>query len=202
MQAEISDAIHAGVLTPCNTPSPWCHQMFPVPKAGRSEVRLCSDFKRLNSALKRPVYPTESNSQILRHIPPDSKYFVTFDMTSSYHQCEVHPEDRELLTVICQYGRFRYNCLSQGICSASDFFNFLSDGNLRWEKCWQCLLKNMDDVLMGAPSLQALEEMIAEFLLSCKDKNIKLKPSKFVISTCVEFGGCRISSDRLRASSS
>ena len=46
MQAEISDAIHAGVLTPCNTPSPWCHQMFPVPKAGRSEVRLCSDFKR------------------------------------------------------------------------------------------------------------------------------------------------------------
>ena len=50
---------------------------------------------------------------------------------------------------------------------------------------------------MGAPSLQALEEMIAEFLLS-SEKNIKLKPSKFIISTCVEFGCCRISSDRLR----
>ena len=73
MQAEISDAIHAGVLTPCNTPSKWVHQMFPVPKAGKNEVRLCSDFKRLNSAIERPVYPTESNSQILRHVPPDSK---------------------------------------------------------------------------------------------------------------------------------
>ena len=51
---------------------------------------------------------------------------------------------------------------------------------------------------MGAPSLQALEEMIAEFLLSCKDKNIKLKPSKFIISTCIEFGGCRISAERLK----
>ena len=71
-------------------------------------------------------------------------------------------------------------------------------GNLRWEKCWRRLLKNMDDVLMGAPSLEALEEMITEFLLSCQDKNIKLKPSMFVISTCVEFGGCRISADRLR----
>ena len=40
--------------------------------------------------------------------------------------------------------------------------------------------------------------MITEFLLSCQAKNIKLKPSKFFISTCVEFGGCRISADRLR----
>ena len=56
----------------------------------------------------------------------------------------------------------------------------------------------MDDVLMGAPTLEALEAMITEFLLSCQAKNIKLKPSKFYISTCVEFGGCRISADRLR----
>ena len=96
-------------------------------------------------------------------------------MTSGYHQCCVHPDDRELLTVICQYGRFRFNSLSQGITSASDFFNYLSDGDLRWANCWERLLKNMDDVMMGAPTLQALEEMIAEFLMSCKAKNIKLK---------------------------
>ena len=198
MNRELNDAMEAGVLTPCNSHSDWVHQMFPVPKPGKSEVRLVSDFKRLNSALQRPVFPVESNSQLLRHIPPDSKFFCTLDMTSGYHQCEVHPDDRELLTVICQQGRFRYNCLSQGICSASDFFNFLSDGNVRWEACWRKLLKNMDDVLMGAPTLEALEAMVEEFLQSCHAKNIKLKPSKFVISTCVEFGGCRISADRLR----
>ena len=52
----------------------------------------------------------------------------------------------------------------------------------------ETLLKNMDDVLMGAPTLEALEVMITEFLLSCQAKNIKLKPSKFFISTFVEFG--------------
>ena len=139
----------------------------------------------------------ESNSQLLRHLHPDSKFFCTLDMTSGYHQCEVHPDDRELLTVICQQGRFRYNCLSQGICSACDFFNFLSDGNVRWEACWRQLIKNMDDILMGAPTLEALETMIEEFLQSCHAENIKLKGTKFVISSCVEFGRCRISADKL-----
>ena len=158
MNRELNDAIQMGVLTPCNSHSDWVHQMFPVPKPGKPEVRLISDFKRLNSALQRPAYPVESNSQLLRHLHPDSRVFCTLDMTSGYHQCEVHPDDRELLTVICQYGRFRFNCLSQGITSASDFFNYLSDGDLRWAKCWERLLKNMDDVMMGAPTLQAFEE--------------------------------------------
>ena len=43
-------------------------------------------------------------------------------MTSGYHQLEVHPDDRHYLTVICQAGRFRYNVVSQGIISASDFW--------------------------------------------------------------------------------
>ena len=75
MNNELSDAIEAGVLTPCSESNEWVHQIFPVPKPGRPEVRL-------------------------------------------------------LLTVISTQGRFRYNSLSQGICSASDFFNFLSDGNI------------------------------------------------------------------------
>lgn len=57
-------------------------------------------------------------------------------MTSGYHKCAVHEEDRHLLTVISTHGRFRYNSLSQGICSAIDFFNFLLDGNIRWEACY------------------------------------------------------------------
>ena len=112
---ELSDAIVAGVLTPCSESSEWVHQMFPVPKPGRPEVRLVADFKRLNSALQRPTYPVESNSQLLRHSHPDSKYFCTLDMTSGYHQIAVHEEDRHLLTVISTQGRFLYNSLSQGI---------------------------------------------------------------------------------------
>ena len=146
MDTEISQAVAAGVLSPCSQATEWCHQLFPVPKPGRDEVRIVSDFRRLNSAMLRPHFPTESNSQMLRHVEPDPRFFGTLDMVSGYHQVSVHPADRHLLTVVCQQGRFEYNSLSQGICSASDLFNYLSDGTVRYDGKWQSIQKNMDDV--------------------------------------------------------
>ena len=59
------------------------------------------------------------------------------------------------------------------------------------------MIKIMNDILMGAPTLAKMESMMEEFLQSCHEKNIKLTGSKFLISSCVEFGGCRISHDTL-----
>ena len=58
------------------------------------------------------------------------------------------------------------------------------------------LSSNLDEMRFSMnDKTEALEEMKAEF---CKAKNIKLKPSKFFISNCIEFGGCRISAERLK----
>ena len=105
--------------------------------------------------------------------------FAVVDMCSGYHQVSVHPEDRGLLTVICQQGRFRYNCLSQGITSASDLFNMVSDGDSRFNELWRSMIKNMDDVLFAGRSLEDLQQKLETFLEFCRRKNIKLKPSKF-----------------------
>merc|ERR1711888_164511 len=191
---ELKEALDAGVLSPCTEPSEWVHQLFPVAKQGQpGKVCLVSDFKHLNSYMKRPVYPTESVTQLLHHIDPSSTVFAVVDMTSGYHQVRVHPEDRRFLTVICQAGRFRYNVLSHGISSASDLFNMMSDGNSRFGDLWRCSLKNMDDVLIAGRDMEDLKSKMHTFLEFCQEKNIKLKPSKFVISTEVEFGGCIIS---------
>ena len=198
---ELKEALDAGILSPSTEPSEWVHQLFPVAKPGQpGKVRLVADFRRLNSCLSRPVYPTESVTQLLRHIDPEATVFAVMDMCSGYHQVRVHPEDREYLTVICQAGRFRYNCLSQGITSASDLFNMVSDGNSRFGELWKCSLKNMDDVLICGVGMEDLKEKMHTFLDFCKTKNIKLKPSKFRIATEVEFGGCIISRETLEES--
>ena len=92
--------------------------------------------------------------------------------------------------VICQQGRFRYNCLSQGITSASDLFNMVSDGNSRFDEFWRSSLKNMDDVLFAGRNLEDLKLKMETFLEFCKKKNIKVKPSKFRVASSVEFGVC------------
>ena len=49
MDKELSEAISAGVLSPCNEATSWTHQLFPVPKHRYDEVRLVSDFRCLNA---------------------------------------------------------------------------------------------------------------------------------------------------------
>ena len=118
---------------------------------------------------------------------------------SKFHCVRVHPEDRHFLPVICQAGRFRYNVLSQGITSASDLFNMMSEseGNSRFEELWRTCLKNMDDVLIAGRNMEDLKGKLVTFLNFCHTKNINLKTSKFLISTEVEFGGCLISKETL-----
>ena len=80
-------------------PSQWASKAFPVIKGNGKDVRKVSDFKQLNKAIERPHWPTESSDQLLRNIESDSRFFVTLDLTSGYHQVEVDKESRNLLCI-------------------------------------------------------------------------------------------------------
>ena len=59
-------------------------------------------------------------------------------------------------------------------------------------------LKNMDDVLIHRRNLKELKDKLENFLEFCREKNLKLKPSKLNISEQVEFGGAVISSELVK----
>ena len=85
---EFRDIINAGILVPNNEPSDWCSQAFPRLKPGSDppRCRWVTDFRGLNTALKRPVWGIESSSQVMRHIDPEARFFACFDATSGFHQ--------------------------------------------------------------------------------------------------------------------
>ena len=67
------------------------------------------------------------------------------DLTSGYHQISLDKESQNLLVISTPMWRFKYLVLAQGVCSASDIFNFLTDGSMRYDGSEAT--KNMDDVL-------------------------------------------------------
>ena len=136
--------------------------------------------------------PTESSGQLLRHIDPEAKYFASADMTSGYHQIRVDEESSNLLAISTPMGRYKFTVLAQGVCSSSDIFNYLTDGSFRRDNSGA--LKNMDDVLLHGKTIEELKGKLENFLAFCRDKNLKLKPSKLNIGKDVEFGGAVISS--------
>ena len=70
-QQELKNCLDAGILEAATQPTPWASKAFAVPKKTPGEARLVADFRVLNKSLKRPIWPTESCDQMLRHIPPN-----------------------------------------------------------------------------------------------------------------------------------
>ena len=77
------------------------------------------------------------------------------DLTSGYHPIPIDKENQDLLVISTPMGRFKYLVLAQGVCSASDIFNFLMDGSMRYDGSQA--IKNMDDVLLYNHTLEELK---------------------------------------------
>ena len=154
------------------------------------KARLVSDFRIVNKKLKRPNWPLEGSSSLLKRLNRNHKFFCTLDFSSGYHQCRLDPEDRDIFSILLPQGKFRYARWPQGASPSSDAFLILSDKDLR-NRAW--CFKNMDDLLISASTGDILERRIEYVLKVCEKKNAKLSPSKFKISNNVSFGGHQIS---------
>ena len=194
--------IDAGILVPHDEPAEWRSQAFPRMKPGSNppKARWVTDFRRLNSCLKRPVWGAESSSQVIRHICPEAKYFASFDATSGFHQIRVDESSSRLMTIVTQFGTYRYTVLGQGICSAQDLFNYITDGSTKLDAEFK-VLKNIDDFLLYGTTLEDLELQIEKLMKLCSRINLKLAPSKFVLNTSVKFGGTVISAEKIQNNS-
>ena len=172
-EKELQSCLEAGQIVPCGTePSQWSSKAFPVPKSDGKSVRIVTDFKQLNKNIERPNWPTESSGQLLRHIDPGARYFVSCDLTSGNHQIALDEESSNLLCISTPMGRYKFTVLAQGVCSSSDIFNYLTDGSLRRDSSGA--LKNMDDILLYGKDLKELKLKLENFLSFGKDKHQKV----------------------------
>ena len=101
----------------------------------------------------------------------------------------------DFLVIATPAGRLRMKVLAQGVTSASDIFNIVTDSSTRLDSN---VVKNMDDLAFFADTLEDLEKHVCQFLSFCKAKNLKLKTSKFVISESVEFAGATLNAELVR----
>merc|ERR1712120_22116 len=104
------------------------------------------------------------------------------------------------MTIVTQYGTYRYTVLGQGIFSSQDLFNWITDGGTKLDEDFQ-VLKNIDDFCLFAKTLPELEKQIDKLAKLCEKINLKLSPSKFTLSTAVKFGGTIISAEKIKDNS-
>jgi hypothetical protein len=121
VKKEILKLLSAEVIFPISD-SEWVSPIHMVPKKGGITVvenqmgeviptrtvtgwRMCTDFRKLNSATRKDHFPLPFIDQILERLA-GHKYFCYLDGYSGFLQIPIHPKDQDKTTFTCPYGTF------------------------------------------------------------------------------------------------
>ena len=192
--ALVQKLMQAGVLAPVDIPTDWISPGHFVPKPN-GDVRLVTDYTKLNKYVKRPVHPFPSTKDILQSLSPDTKLFAKVDCTHGYFQVPLDYESSLLTTFLLPSGRFRYTRAPMGLNASSDEFCRRSD--LAFNGI-PGVSKIVDDGLIQASSPVQLRERLHILLQRCRDHGITLSKKKFAVGTEVTFAGHIIGVDGVR----
>ena len=120
VKTELQRLEKAGIIEPIEEPTDWCAPIVPVLKKSGS-VRITTDFKQLNKAVKRERYMLPTLEDILVKLS-GARVFSKLDETSGFFQLPLDDESAKLTTFITPFGRYFYRRLPQGITSAPEIF--------------------------------------------------------------------------------
>ena len=182
---ELSDK---GIIEPVKY-SDWASPIVPVLKPNNT-MRICVDFKYLNSVVNIERYPMPLLDDVLS-IVSDNVLFSKIDMSNAYLQIEVAEEDRKYLVISTEKGLFQYRRLCFGLASAPGIFQrFLSQ--------LLCDIEGvavfLDDILICSKSKADQFQKVNMVLERLKSANVQLNKSKCEFDkSSLEFLGYVIS---------
>ena len=181
----------ACVIKKITEPSDWCAPMVPVLKPlGR--VRICTDYKKLNVAVKRERYMLPTMEDLLFKLQ-GSAVFSRLDATSGFHQLPLDEASQKLTTFITPFGRYIYKRLPFGISSAPEIFQRTMENILKDHTNVICFF---DDILVYSATAKDHEKHLSDVMSKLEKKHVKLNPEKCELRRSeIEFLGKRITKD-------
>ena len=58
--------------------------------------------------MKRIGHPLDGSSHILKRLNPEDKFYAVSDLSMGYHQLKLHPESRDLFSIVLPSGKKIY----------------------------------------------------------------------------------------------
>jgi hypothetical protein len=81
----------------------WVRPIVIQSKKGTYDIRVCGEYRSLNSSYVQDPFPTPFNDEVLEHVAGKESYSFT-DGFSGYHQVRIVEEDKNKTTFIKEWG--------------------------------------------------------------------------------------------------
>ena len=93
VETEIKKMLDQDLIEPVIGPTPWVSPIFIVPKSTPGEIRICTDARAANKAIKRERHVTPTVDDLTAKLN-GAAVISKFDLRSGYNQLMIHPKCR------------------------------------------------------------------------------------------------------------
>ena len=193
----LQEHIDAGRLRP--SCSSYVSPCFLIPKADpTADPRWVNDYRLLNDNTVPDVHPLPSINEILSDCGK-GRIWGKIDMTNSFFQTRVHPDDIHYTAITTPYGLYEWTVMPQGCRNAPATHQRRMFQALRPYIGSICHVY-LDDIIIWSNSVEEHRHNVATILSALRSHHLYCSPKKTqLFCTDLSFLGHRISRSGIEA---
>ena len=172
VRSELDDLAKADIIEPSD--SHWASPLVPVVKPD-GKVRLCVDFRRLNTVTPQQQSYIPCLDDILGRVG-QSRVLSKLDLSKGFHQVLMSEESKDLTTFVCPFGKYRFRRMPFGLKNAPAVFQLLMEQVL--VSCKDFSPVYIYDIIIFSSCWDEHIEHVRKVLSALRVTGLTAKPSK------------------------
>ena len=172
VRMEVAKLVEMGVVE--ESTSPWMSPIVPVPKEDGS-IRLCVDYRRLNSVSQADPYYMATLEEILERVGT-SGCISKLDLSKGFYQIEVEEESIPKTAFITPFGKYQFRRMPFGLRNAPSTFQRAMECVLRG--CYRFSAPYIDDIVVFSQDGETHLSDLREVLLALRRNGLTVKLEK------------------------
>jgi hypothetical protein len=189
LRAYLDEMLAKGFIRTSTSPG-GAPVLFAKKKDG--SLRLCVDYRKLNSVTRKNRYPLPLISNLIDRLQ-SAKIYTKFDLRAGFNNIRIAPGDEWKTAFRTRYGAFEYLVMPFGLTNAPATLQlFMNDIFLDMMDIF--VLVYLDDILIFSGDLASHRLHVRQVLNRLRKYELHVKPEKSIFHTnTIEFLGFIVS---------
>jgi len=175
---QVNEMLADGLLS--HSTSAYSAPILLVKKKEPGKFRFVTDFRKVNSATQKVVYPLPRIEDALHRLK-DPKFFTSIDLVKGFWQVPIAEEDRHIYAFSTGAAHVQYNVMPMGAKNSTSTLQALMALLLRGLPV-EHVVSFLDDILVASNTMEDHLQHLDKVLAALGRANLKLHPGKCAVA--------------------